>query len=97
MLSRETGIPRNRISLVVNTVTGKSFNEYVNSARIIEFKKIVASPRFSGNILSAAFDAGFNSKAIFYNWIKKDSSESPSEYLRRLRSGLEKKNRIESD
>jgi AraC-like DNA-binding protein len=86
MLSRETGIPRNRISLVVNTVTGKSFNEYINAARIMEFKKIVASPCFSGNILSAAFDAGFNSKATFYNWIKKDSNESPSEYLQRLRS-----------
>ncbi len=60
MLSRETGIPKNRISLVVNTV--------------------------SGNILGAAFDAGFNSKATLYNWVKKDLDGSPSEYLRRLRS-----------
>jgi hypothetical protein len=48
MLSRATGIPKNRISMVVN--------------------------------------AGFNSKATFYNWIKKYLNESPSEYLRRLRS-----------
>jgi AraC-type DNA-binding domain-containing proteins len=85
-LSRETGMPRNRISLVVNTVTGKTFSDYVNFMRIAEFKKIASSLEFSGNILGAAFEAGFNSKATFYNWIKKDLSESPTEYLRRLRS-----------
>jgi AraC-like DNA-binding protein len=86
MLSRETRIPRNRISLVVKSVTGRSFNDYINSTRIAEFKRIASSPGFSGNILMAAFDAGFNSKATFYNWIKKDLNESPGEYIRRLRS-----------
>jgi AraC-like DNA-binding protein len=86
MLSRKTGISKNRLSLVVNSVTGKSFNDYVNTIRVAEFKKIASSQAFSGNILEAAFEAGFNSKATFYNWIKKDLNESPTEYLKRLRS-----------
>jgi AraC-like DNA-binding protein len=87
LLSRETRIPRNRISQAVKSVTGKSFNEYINSIRLAEFKKIVSSPGFSGNVLDAAFEAGFNSKATFYNWIKKELNESPSDYMQRLRSG----------
>jgi len=86
MLSRETGMPRNRLSLIVNSRTGKTFNDYVNSIRVDEFKKIASSQAFSGNILDAAFEAGFNSKATFYNWVKKNLNVCPSEYIKGLRS-----------
>jgi AraC-like DNA-binding protein len=88
-LSRETRIPRNRVSAVVNRFSGKPFNDYVNSLRIAEFKRIVQAKGNSGNILAAAFDAGFNSKATFYEWFRKIERESPGDYLKRTSTAEE--------
>lgn len=52
-LSRATSLPRNRVSMAVAAVTGKSFSEYLNSLRLAEFEKIVSAPDFSGNVLEA--------------------------------------------
>jgi len=84
-LSRATGLPRNRVSMTVAAVTGMSFSEYLNSLRLAEFEKIVSAPGFSGNVLEAAFESGFNSKATFYNWIKKRTDTKPSEFVKRAR------------
>lgn len=84
-LSRMTGLPRNRISRLVAEMTGKTYSEYINSLRLAEFKKIVTGPGYSGTILDAAFDAGFNSKATFYNWIKTLTDLSPIEFVRSAR------------
>jgi AraC-like DNA-binding protein len=85
-VSRETRIPKNRISTVVNRCSGKPFNDYVNSLRIEEFKRILRAPGYSGNILKAAFDAGFNSKATFYFWFRKIEKERPGDSLKKENS-----------
>ena len=36
--------------------------------------------------IEAMFEAGFNSKATFYNWVKKNLNVCPSEYIKGLRS-----------
>jgi AraC-like DNA-binding protein len=78
----ETGLTRNRISLVINQATGLNFNDYINVLRIEEFASIMNSPGNTETILSAAFEAGFNSKSTFYAAFKKQKGGNPSEFFK---------------
>lgn len=85
-LSASVGIPRNRISAAIGAMAGSNFLAYLNERRVREFLDIAGSPDYSGDILSAAFEAGFNSKATFYSWFRKLTGRNPTEYLESLRA-----------
>ncbi len=78
---QHTGIPQKTISSVLNQHLGKSFNEYVNTYRVTEFKKRILDPATANlTITGIAYDCGFNSQATFQRVFKKMTQQSPKEF-----------------
>ncbi|WP_299768204.1 helix-turn-helix transcriptional regulator [uncultured Dokdonia sp.] len=78
---QHTGIPQKTISSVLNQHVGKSFNEYVNTYRVAEFKQRILDPENAHlTITGIAYDCGFNSQATFQRVFKKMTQQSPKEF-----------------
>lgn len=74
-------ISRHHLSQIINERIGLSFSDFVNRYRVEEAQRLLASADYQDvKILAVAFDAGFNTKASFYNAFKKATGISPSEY-----------------
>ena len=75
------------LSEVINTKLNTSYYDFVNRYRIEEFKNRLADPESERyNLLSIAFDSGFQSKGTFNSIFKKFSGMTPSEYKARVHS-----------
>jgi AraC-like DNA-binding protein len=75
------GVSQKIISSVLNQHIGKSFNEYVNSYRIEEFKSRLLSENSQNlTITGIAFECGFNSQATFQRTFKAFTNLSPKEF-----------------
>lgn len=78
-------VPRHHLSESLNKYLGKSFYQYINEYRIqhviVEMEKSRAHHKVP-NILSIAFDAGFNSKSSFNQYFKKTTGITPSTWLK---------------
>lgn len=79
-LAAMLGMPRNRLSRLVNEGLGKGFNVYVNECRVEEAKRLLAARGLEMDILSIAYESGFNSKAAFYAAFKRATGMAPTEY-----------------
>ena len=80
-LADDLGVPRHHLSQVINEKAQKSFFDFINSYRVEEVKKSLASTEMSNrNILGMALDCGFNAKATFNTAFKKFTSMTPSAY-----------------
>lgn len=78
-------IPQKTISAVLNQRIHKSFNEFVNDYRLMEFKKRIANKAFKHMTLSGiALECGFNSQATFQRAFKQSMGISPTEYLSKI-------------
>jgi AraC-like DNA-binding protein len=88
-LAERLSVSRNRLSELLNSVLQTSFTTYVNQRRVEEVKRLLRDhPQRS--ILSHAFEAGFNSKSVFYEAFKRFTGMTPQEYrdgLRATRAG----------
>jgi AraC-like DNA-binding protein len=74
------------LSEVINTKLHQSYYDFVNQYRIEEFKNRLADPTSARyNLLSIAFDSGFQSKGTFYSIFKKSTGMTPSEYKAALK------------
>lgn len=85
-LAAKLNTPANYLSQVINEQEGKNFYDYINTLRLEEFKRIVASPdsdKFT--LMGIANDCGFNSKSSFNRYFRKVMGHSPSDYVRNLR------------
>jgi len=72
---------RNQLSFVINNKHEMNFNEFVNSYRVEEVKKLMLDPaNDSLKIISLAYDAGFNSKASFNRIFKNITGMTPSQF-----------------
>lgn len=81
-LAAQINVPSSELSAAINTQKGINFNDYINSWRIAEFKRIYPLPENQAyTILSIAYDCGFNSKATFNRAFKKETGKSPKEYF----------------
>jgi AraC-like DNA-binding protein len=77
------GMPRNRLSYVINSTSGGNFYDYINGYRVREVLRLMEDPsRSRDTLLSLAFDAGFSSKPTFNAVFKKHTGRSPSEHRR---------------
>lgn len=86
MLSEELDISPNHLSQVINQYEQKNFFEYINGYRVEEFKERALKPENSNyNILSIAYDSGFNSKSSFNQVFKKLTGKTPSQSLNILK------------
>lgn len=80
-LAERLSISPHNLSEVINTQLQKNFYDFVNYYRVEQVKKdLVDSAKQHLNILSLAFDAGFNSKTAFNTIFKDLTGYTPSEY-----------------
>ena len=82
-----TGINKHHISETLNNYAQKSFYQYINEYRIryaIEQMKHLTEKGVQINILSLAYDAGFNAKSSFNRYFKEITHQTPSEYIKSL-------------
>lgn len=71
------------VSQVINEREGISFSDLVNRYRIKEAQGLLVSERAQQiTILAIALEAGFNSKTAFYNTFKKETGQTPSQFIR---------------
>jgi len=76
------GVSTQNLSQVINERTSLNFNEYVNSLRVEEAKKILSSPEYMKLTIDAiALKAGFNSKSPFYAAFKQFSGMTPKKFV----------------
>ncbi len=78
-LARQLSITPHQLSQFMNERLRTSFRRYINSYRIEEAKKILASDP-DRNILTVCFDVGFNSKSTFNQSFRKYTNQTPSEF-----------------
>lgn len=81
-LSERVKIPRHHITQLLNERLKKNFYVFINEYRIAAAVTKLKDPSLDINILSLAYDCGFNSKSSFNNYFKKITGLTPSEYKR---------------
>lgn len=81
VLSEKLKLNKHALSQLLNSYFNKNFSDFVNSYRIKEAEKLLASEQYQDlNVVEIAFRVGFNTKASFYNAFRKKNSISPKEY-----------------
>lgn len=85
ILARETQVPKNQLSRLINEKLEKSFNDYINEFRIREFISLYNTPEYKAyNIYGIALEAGFNNKSTFNAAFKKSTGKTPTEFKKAL-------------
>jgi AraC-like DNA-binding protein len=89
-LSARVKIPKHHLTQLLNERLKKNFYAFINEYRIKEAIRRLENAKADENILSLAYDCGFNSKSSFNNYFKKITGLTPSMY-RKLYGVSEKK------
>ncbi|OQP54267.1 hypothetical protein A4H97_22515 [Niastella yeongjuensis] len=77
--------PRHHLSEVLNQYLHRSFYQFINDYRMQKVLNLLDQCRrqeVTPNILSIAYEAGFNSKSAFNQYFKKTTGFTPTEYLK---------------
>lgn len=82
-LSQKVNIPKHHITQLLNDRLHKSFYRFVNEYRINDAIEKLKDHAGEINILSLAYDCGFNSKSSFNNYFKQLTGDTPSAYRKR--------------
>lgn len=81
-LSRDTGIPKHHLQLLIHKAEGKTFSEFINVYRIRYMKDQVGKGVMQFKTLEGlAAECGFGSRATFNRTIKKQTGQTPKEYF----------------
>ncbi len=83
-IATKLAIPEYLISQIINEKSGLSFRNYLNAFRIKAAQEMLASSRDQYSIEGIARDVGFNSRASFYTAFKKETNQTPTEFLAAL-------------
>ncbi|PSR52771.1 hypothetical protein AHMF7605_04155 [Adhaeribacter arboris] len=76
-------IPKHHLSQIINNKLDKNFYDFINQYRVAEAQLLLVDPKFKHlTNLAIAEEAGFNSKATFNAVFKKQTGQTPSEYVR---------------
>lgn len=78
-LAAKANIPKHHITQLLNERFGKNFYAFINEYRIAEAMERLKTDG-NLNILSLAYDCGFNSKSSFNTYFKKVTGLTPSAY-----------------
>jgi AraC-like DNA-binding protein len=86
-LAGKLSMSPHNLSEILNTRLNQNFYDFINRYRVEEVKRRLADKE-SGmyNLLSIAFDSGFNSKSSFNTIFKKQTGTTPSQYRKQLSS-----------
>jgi AraC-like DNA-binding protein len=80
-LAEQVSIPIHHLSIVINSRLNKNFSSFINEYRVNEALRLLReSSDEKINILSVAFQSGFNSKSSFNSAFKKITGKAPSEF-----------------
>lgn len=83
ILSTNIKIPKHHITQLLNEKLNKNFYQYINEFRIQHaIEQLQKSTEVQCNLLSLAYDCGFNSKSSFNNYFKKITGFTPSQFKR---------------
>ncbi len=83
-IAEELKVSHLYLSQIINTYMDRSYYSFINSYRIEEMKQALADPaRADENILSVAYEAGFNSKSTFNTLFKKETGLTPTQYRKK--------------
>jgi AraC-like DNA-binding protein len=77
--------PRHHLSEVLNQYLHRTFYQFINDYRMQKVLHLLDHCRrqeVTPNILSIAYEAGFNSKSAFNQYFKKTTGFTPTEYLK---------------
>jgi AraC-like DNA-binding protein len=80
LLAAKMKMPKHHLTQLLNERILKNFYNYINEYRIGEAIARLKNPALQVNILSLAFDCGFNSRSSFNNYFKKITGYTPSAY-----------------
>jgi|GEM_PF-1226175 len=83
-LASRMKMPKHHLTQLLNERVSKSFYNYVNEYRINEAIARLNNVAVQVNILSLAFDCGFNSRSSFNNYFKKMTGFTPSAYRKNI-------------
>lgn len=80
-LADHLGVHSHQLSQIINTHLQKNFYDLINSLRINEAKQRLIDPKNQQmNIVTVAFDVGFNSKSTFNSAFKKYTNMTPTQF-----------------
>ncbi|RKR09268.1 AraC-like DNA-binding protein [Flavobacterium sp. 90] len=80
-VAEKLGISAGYLSLIVNTITGDNFANYINQYRVEAVKEMISNPEYENyNLLTMGLESGFTSKTTFYKAFKKVTGQTPNEY-----------------
>lgn len=85
-LAARVGVPESTLSQALNKGGGVNFNRFINEMRVDAVKATLKAGE--EDLLGAALDAGFNSKATFNRVFKDVAGETPSAFRARERPYL---------
>jgi AraC-like DNA-binding protein len=80
VLATRMKMSRHHLTQLLNEKLEKNFYSFINEYRIGEAIDRLNDPSSQVNILSLAFDCGFNSKSSFNNYFKKITGSTPTAY-----------------
>ncbi|MEM9077357.1 MAG: helix-turn-helix domain-containing protein [Bacteroidota bacterium] len=81
-LAKKLEVHPRRISMAINTSTGRNFNTYVNQFRIKKAKVLLKKKdKQDFSIEGIGNEVGFNSKSAFYSAFKRETGLTPTKFL----------------
>ncbi len=80
-LAEELGLSARILSQIINEYSNNNFNDFINSFRIEESKKLLKGGK-DKYISEIQYSVGFNSRSSFYNAFKKNTGLTPGEYIK---------------
>ena len=87
-LSEQARIPKHHVTQLLNERLHKNFYAFINEYRIEEAMNKLKDPALDINLLSLAYDCGFNSKSSFNNYFKKIAGVTPSIYRKQIQQNI---------
>lgn len=80
-LSKEIGISGGYLSQIINSNSGKNYNDYINELRVEYVKRMLTNEEYSNYTITAiGLESGFNTKTSFYSIFKKFTGKTPNQY-----------------
>jgi AraC-like DNA-binding protein len=84
-LARDVNIPLHYLSAFINHYHKMHFNDFINRYRVAHSKEMIMNGECKYKTLEAiSFESGFSNRNTFTSAFKKETSQSPSQFLREI-------------
>jgi len=85
-LASDVDIPVNYLSAFINRYHKMNYSDFINSYRVSQTKEMILNGEWRYKTLEAiASEAGFNNRNTFTAAFRKETGQSPSEYLKEIK------------